>query len=202
MTQNILIVDDHSIVRAGIEILLSDKVDNPFFYEADCFEKCLYFVSNYAIDLVILDINLPDGLKTMMITKIRSINPDQKVLIFSAHEEDEVKIKYIKAGVNGFVSKLEDEQKFIDAVIEVLNSGNCISNDLLSRANDMSFIEIKDKLSSRESEVANLMIQGYGNLEISNELSLKMSTVSTYKNRIFEKLNISNVIELVAIFNN
>lgn len=202
MTQNILIVDDHSIVRAGIEILLSDKVDNPFFYEADCFEKCLYFVSNYAIDLVILDINLPDGLKTIMITKIRSINPDQKVLIFSAHEEDEVKIKYIKAGVNGFVSKLEDEQKFIDAVIEVLNSGNCISNDLLSRANDMSFIEIKDKLSSRESEVANLMIQGYGNLEISNELSLKMSTVSTYKNRIFEKLNISNVIELVAIFNN
>lgn len=202
MTQNILIVDDHSIVRAGIEILLSDKVDNPFFYEADCFEKCLYFVSNYAIDLVILDINLPDGLKTMMITKIRTINPDQKILIFSAHEEDEVKIKYIKAGVNGFVSKLEDEQKFIDAVIEVLNSGNCISNDLLSRANDMSFIEIKDKLSSRESEVANLMIQGYGNLEISNELSLKMSTVSTYKNRIFEKLNISNVIELVAIFNN
>jgi len=202
MTQNILIVDDHSIVRAGIEILLSDKVDNPFFYEADCFEKCLYFVSNYAIDLVILDINLPDGLKTIMITKIRSINPDQKVLIFSAHEEDEVKIKYIKAGVNGFVSKLEDEQKFIDAVIEVLNNGNCISNDLLSRANDMSFIEIKDKLSSRESEVANLMIQGYGNLEISNELSLKMSTVSTYKNRIFEKLNISNVIELVAIFNN
>ena len=202
MTQNILIVDDHSIVRAGIEILLSDKVDNPFFYETDCFEKCLYFVSNYAIDLVILDINLPDGLKTIMITKIRSINPDQKVLIFSAHEEDEVKIKYIKAGVNGFVSKLEDEQKFIDAVIEVLNSGNCISNDLLSRANDMSFIEIKDKLSSRESEVANLMIQGYGNLEISNELSLKMSTVSTYKNRIFEKLNISNVIELVAIFNN
>lgn len=202
MTQNILIVDDHSIVRAGIEILLSDKVDNPFFYEADCFEKCLYFVSNYAIDLVILDINLPDGLKTMMITKIRTINPDQKILIFSAHEEDEVKIKYIKAGVNGFVSKLEDEQKFIDAVIEVLNSGNCISNDLLSRANDMSFIEIKDKLSSRENEVANLMIQGYGNLEISNELSLKMSTVSTYKNRIFEKLNISNVIELVAIFNN
>ncbi len=202
MTQNILIVDDHSIVRAGIEILLSDKVDNPFFYETDCFEKCLYFVSNYAIDLVILDINLPDGLKTMMITKIRTINPDQKILIFSAHEEDEVKIKYIKAGVNGFVSKLEDEQKFIDAVIEVLNSGNCISNDLLSRANDMSFIEIKDKLSSRESEVANLMIQGYGNLEISNELSLKMSTVSTYKNRIFEKLNISNVIELVAIFNN
>ncbi|WP_264549475.1 response regulator transcription factor [Flavobacterium sp. N2820] len=202
MTQNILIVDDHSIVRAGIEILLSDKVDNPFFYETDCFEKCLYFVSNYAIDLVILDINLPDGLKTMMITKIRTINPDQKILIFSAHEEDEVKIKYIKAGVNGFVSKLEDEQKFIDAVIEVLNSGNCISNDLLSRANDMSFIEIKDKLSSRENEVANLMIQGYGNLEISNELSLKMSTVSTYKNRIFEKLNISNVIELVAIFNN
>lgn len=202
MTQNILIVDDHSIVRAGIEILLSDKVDNPFFYETDCFEKCLYFVSNYAIDLVILDINLPDGLKTMMITKIRTINQDQKILIFSAHEEDEVKIKYIKAGVNGFVSKLEDEQKFIDAVIEVLNSGNCISNDLLSRANDMSFIEIKDKLSSRENEVANLMIQGYGNLEISNELSLKMSTVSTYKNRIFEKLNISNVIELVAIFNN
>lgn len=202
MTQNILIVDDHSIVRAGIEILLSDKVDNPFFHETDCFEKCLYFVSNYAIDLVILDINLPDGLKTMMITKIRTINPDQKILIFSAHEEDEVKIKYIKAGVNGFVSKLEDEQKFIDAVIEVLNSGNCISNDLLSRANDMSFIEIKDKLSSRENEVANLMIQGYGNLEISNELSLKMSTVSTYKNRIFEKLNISNVIELVAIFNN
>lgn len=202
MSQNVLIVDDHAIVRSGIEILLTDRIESAFFYEADCFEKCLDILNNYKIDLVILDINLPEGLKTTMISKIRSINPIQKILIFSAHEEEEIKLKYIRAGVNGFVSKLEDEKKFIDAVIEILNYGSSISNEFLFKANEIDLIDSKDKLSSREMEVANLLLKGYGNLEIANELNLKMSTVSTYKNRIFEKLNISSLVELVAIFNN
>lgn len=202
MNQNILIVDDHAIVRAGIEILLTDKLEFPFFYEADCFEKCLDILSNIKIDLVILDINLPEGLKTTMISKIRSINPVQKILIFSAYEEEEIKLNYIRAGVNGFVSKLDEEGKFIEVVIEVLNHGSSISKELLLKVNDNNLIDSKDKLSNREMEVAKLLIKGFGNLEIANKLNLKMSTVSTYKNRIFEKLNVSNVIELATIFNN
>lgn len=119
MNQNILIVDDHAIVRAGIEILLTDKLESPFFYEADWFEKCLDILSNFKIDLVILDINLPEGLKTTMISKIRSINPVQKILIFSAYEEEEIKLNYIRAGVNGFVSKLDEEGKFIEVATEI-----------------------------------------------------------------------------------
>ena len=119
MNQNILIVDDHAIVRAGIEMLLTDKLESPFFYEADCFEKCLDILSNFKIDLVILDINLPEGLKTTMISKIRSINPVQKILIFSAYEEEEIKLNYIRAGVNGFVSKLDEEGKFIEVATEI-----------------------------------------------------------------------------------
>ncbi|MEL1248828.1 response regulator transcription factor [Flavobacterium helocola] len=202
MNQNVLIVDDHAIVRSGIEILLTDKLESPFFYEADCFEKCLDILSNFKIDLVILDINLPEGLKTTMISKIRSINPIQKILIFSAHEEEEIKLKYIRAGVNGFVSKLEEEKNFIEAVIEILANGSSISNEFIFKANANNLIDSKDKLSNREMEVAKLLIKGFGNLEIANKLNLKMSTVSTYKNRIFEKLNVSNVIELVTIFNN
>lgn len=202
MNQNILIVDDHAIVRAGIEILLTDKLESPFFYEADWFEKCLDILSNFKIDLVILDINLPEGLKTTMISKIRSINPVQKILIFSAYEEEEIKLNYIRAGVNGFVSKLDEEGKFIEVVIEVLNHGSSISKELLLKVKDNNLNDSKDKLSNREMEVAKLLIKGFGNLEIANKLNLKMSTVSTYKKRIFEKLNVSNVIELATIFNN
>lgn len=204
MNKKILIVDDHLVVRLGLELLLSDFFENLEFYAAETFEECLKKIEKLDFDLIVLDINLPDGEKTEMVKKIKMINRNLKILVFSAHEEVSLAARYIKAGAEGFVSKLSDDTVVLSAVKEIL-AGNVFYSDEIKKA--IKYVETIDldlemsKLSKREFEVAKLLVKGYGNLEISNKLEIKMSTVSTYKLRIFEKLHITNTIELLSVFN-
>lgn len=204
MNKKILIVDDHLVVRLGLELLLSDFFENLEFYAAETFEECLKKIEKLDFDLIFLDINLPDGEKTEMVKKIKIINRNLKILVFSAHEEVSLAARYIKAGAEGFVSKLSDDTVVLSAVKEIL-AGNVFYSDEIKKA--IKYVETIDldlemsKLSKREFEVAKLLVKGYGNLEISNKLEIKMSTVSTYKLRIFEKLHITNTIELLSVFN-
>lgn len=204
MNKKILIVDDHLVVRLGLELLLSDFFENLEFYAAETFEECLKKIEKLDFDLIVLDINLPDGEKTEMVKKIKIINRNLKILVFSAHEEVSLAARYIKAGAEGFVSKLSDDTVVLSAVKEIL-AGNVFYSDEIKKA--IKYVETIDldlemsKLSKREFEVAKLLVKGYGNLEISNKLEIKMSTVSTYKLRIFEKLHITNTIELLSVFN-
>lgn len=204
MNKKILIVDDHLVVRLGLELLLSDFFENLEFYAAETFEECLKKIEKLDFDLIFLDINLPDGEKTEMVKKIKMINRNLKILVFSAHEEVSLAARYIKAGAEGFVSKLSDDTVVLSAVKEIL-AGNVFYSDEIKKA--IKYVETIDldlemsKLSKREFEVAKLLVKGYGNLEISNKLEIKMSTVSTYKLRIFEKLHITNTIELLSVFN-
>lgn len=204
MNKKILIVDDHLVVRLGLELLLSDFFENLEFYAAETFEECLKKIEKLDFDLIVLDINLPDGEKTEMVKKIKMINRNLKILVFSAHEEVSLAARYIKAGAEGFVSKLSDDTVVLSSVKEIL-AGNVFYSDEIKKA--IKYVETIDldlemsKLSKREFEVAKLLVKGYGNLEISNKLEIKMSTVSTYKLRIFEKLHITNTIELLSVFN-
>lgn len=204
MNKKILIVDDHLVVRLGLELLLSDFFENLEFYAAETFEECLKKIEKLDFDLIVLDINLPDGEKTEMVKKIKIINRNLKILVFSAHEEVSLAARYIKAGAEGFVSKLSDDTVVLSSVKEIL-AGNVFYSDEIKKA--IKYVETIDldlemsKLSKREFEVAKLLVKGYGNLEISNKLEIKMSTVSTYKLRIFEKLHITNTIELLSVFN-
>lgn len=204
MNKKILIVDDHLVVRLGLELLLSDFFENLEFYAAETFEECLKKIEKLDFDLIVLDINLPDGEKTEMVKKIKMINRNLKILVFSAHEEVNLAARYIKAGAEGFVSKLSDDTVVLSSVKEIL-AGNVFYSDEIKKA--IKYVETIDldlemsKLSKREFEVAKLLVKGYGNLEISNKLEIKMSTVSTYKLRIFEKLHITNTIELLSVFN-
>lgn len=204
MNKKILIVDDHLVVRLGLELLLSDFFENLEFYAAETFEECLKKIEKLDFDLIVLDINLPDGEKTEMVKKIKIINRNLKILVFSAHEEVNLAARYIKAGAEGFVSKLSDDTVVLSSVKEIL-AGNVFYSDEIKKA--IKYVETIDldlemsKLSKREFEVAKLLVKGYGNLEISNKLEIKMSTVSTYKLRIFEKLHITNTIELLSVFN-
>lgn len=204
MNKKILIVDDHLVVRLGLELLLSDFFENLEFYAAETFEECLKKIEKLDFDLIFLDINLPDGEKTEMVKKIKIINRNLKILVFSAHEEVSLAARYIKAGAEGFVSKLSDDTVVLSSVKEIL-AGNVFYSDEIKKA--IKYVETIDldlemsKLSKREFEVAKLLVKGYGNLEISNKLEIKMSTVSTYKLRIFEKLHITNTIELLSVFN-
>ena len=205
MVKNILIVDDHLVVQAGVAMILQSEIDNLMVSYASNFFESLSKVTCNFFDLIILDINIPGGNNTAMIDDIRKIHSDVKILIFSAHEEEFYALRYLQSGANGYLNKLSNEEKIIEAVSTIIKSGEYISDDLkeklLNSKHNRGSINPFDKLSKRELEIVKLLVSGYGNLEISNSLNIKMTTVSTYKNRVFEKLKINNFVELIEKHN-
>ena len=135
---------------------------------------------------------------------IKSIQENVKILVFSSHEESQYGLRYIQKGADGYLNKFCNEDKIIAAVHEILEKGSFYSAEIKDKLNTKSgkkyFTNSIDALSNREFEVAQLLINGYGNLEISNKLEVQMSTVSTYKNRIFEKLSVNNIVALSDLF--
>lgn len=206
MAFEILITDDHGIVRHGIKLLIKDMLPDAIIYEAENIDQMISMLKLRPYDLLILDINIPGGNTTQMMDQARLRRSDLKILIFSAYDERLYATRYIQAGANGYLHKHTSEQEIRDAIYAVLHHGRYVSSSLQSFLME-SFIQKKDQpenplllLSNREIEVAELLVQGMGGIEISTSLSIQMSTVSTYKKRIYEKLGVANVAELIEKF--
>lgn len=203
---HILIADDHSVVRQGIALLLKELLKDPIIYHAASYRETLERIGTLEkIDFLFLDINFPDGNSTKIVHEIREVKPDIRILIFSALEEEIYALRYLNSGANGFLSKLANDDELRFAVNYFLANGKYISPTIKEKIieNYMHKIPINplDQLSDRELEIARLLIKGYGNLEISILKDLQKTTVSTYKKRIFEKLNIDNLPALIELFN-
>lgn len=202
---SLLIIDDHSIVRHGISLFLKQIDTSIEIYQASDFRAAVKILKNYNIKFIILDIGLPDNLGVSMIEKIKNFNQDIKVLIFSAMPGNLYAIRYMKAGANGYLNKMSDESEIKSALVTFINTGKYISveitNTIFENLWDEGTENPFEKLSNREFEIARLLIGGHSNMEISNLLNLQKSTISTYKIRIFEKLNVKNVVELFEIYN-
>ncbi|MHA3789658.1 response regulator transcription factor [Flavobacterium hauense] len=190
----ILIADDHSVVRQGVSLMLKDTFDHVEVEHADSFYETLNFVKDVEFDLLLLDINLPGGDNVSMIADVRGLQKDLKILMFSAYEEEQYALRYLQAGAQGYINKLSSEDKIIEAVNEVVNGGVYFSKSIdVVASKDINPL---DTLSAREQEIAGMLVKGEGNLEIANKLGIGMSTVSTYKSRIFEKLGVNNVLAM------
>jgi len=204
MAYEILIVDDHLVVRTGISIVLKNQIQNLEIWDTENFIDTTILLKERSFDLVILDINIPGGKNVGMIEEIRAIQPDIKILIFSAFEEDLYACRYILSGANGYLNKLSKEEKIIEAVKAILEKGKYIQTEIVNKIVEAALnkrsLNPLDMLSKREFEIAELIVAGEGNLEICNKLDIQMSTVSTYKNRVFEKLKVNNIVELIEIF--
>ena len=125
--------------------------------------------------------------------------------MFSGLDEQVYALPYLEHGVDGYLHKLSSEDEIVQAVNSVLKGKRYLSESVKGKIVNMALGRTVnnplDQLSSRELEVSRYLVQGMGNQEICNRLNLQKSTVSTYKNRIFEKLNINNVVELISILN-
>ena len=204
MTKKILIVDDHLVVRNGVAMVLEKQIEDVAISNAENFFDAVAVLKEVSFDLIILDINIPGGKSTEMISDIRAIQPSVKILVFSAYEEEQYALKYISSGANGYLNKLCSEEKMMFAINSIFESSTYISADLVNklveRRVNKEQINPLEVLSKREFQIAELLINGNGNLEISNKLDIHMSTVSTYKARVFEKLKISNLVELINLY--
>jgi DNA-binding NarL/FixJ family response regulator len=204
-SKHILIADDHGVVRYGMMLFIKDLMPWAQVSQVGTFNEAIGHVNKSQVDLVILDINLPGGNNIKMVDSLKAVLPDIKVIIFSSYDEKIYAERYLRAGAKGYLNKETSNKEIKKAIQSVLSGGVYMSNtvkDLM--LNRLLNIEVGQNplsvLSNREIEVAQLLVIGQGVTEISTALNLQLSTVSTYKNRIFEKLDVSNVVQLIEKF--
>ena len=197
---NVLIADDHAIVRHGIKIVLKDILPEARVFQEETFDSALKTLKTEAIGLLILDINIPGGNNIEMIELVKLKHPSVKLLMFSGYDEHIYSEKCIAAGADGYLSKNASPSEIKAAINVVLLNRKYLSEDVKIRSQSERGETNLRLLSKRELEVAMLLTQGVGVIEISKTLNLQTSTVSAYKNRVFEKLDISNIAELIEKF--
>lgn len=201
---NILLVDDHLVVRKGIELIIADSYENAVIHSVESYSDALEILKTIKVDLILLDI-IMNGVENIKIMKeIKAIQKNAKILIFSCHEEEFYGLRYIKNGADGYLHKFCTEEKLIEVIKEILKTGNYysleIKNKLKKKVKENKALNPIETLSNREFEIAKMLLNGSGNLEISNKLNIQMSTVSTYKSRVFEKLSVNNLVALSDVF--
>jgi len=201
---NFLVADDHRIITQSMSFIIKGLYKNCEVEKVNTLGEILKALKKTNFSVLILDVSFPEGNTLQLVATIRNLYPHLKILMFSGHDEELYVLRYLNAGANGFISKLSTEEEIQTAIISLVDTGkylSAVAKDLIAD----TFMDKKsrntiDKLSDRELEIANLLVEGLGNTQISEKLNLQKSTVSTYKNRIFEKLNISNITELIHSF--
>lgn len=199
-----ILADDHLVVRQGMAFLVRELFPNAQIRQADTFTKVKQLLQEQSVDVLILDVSFPEGNSLMLLPEVKKLQPECKVMIFSALEEEVHALHFYHAGASAYLNKLSDEEIIRKALTAVVTEGRYLS-ELAKELIFTSYVKGKplnpiDHLSERELEVARLMVKGLGNLEISNVLQLQKTTVSTYKKRIYEKLQIDHLAALIEVF--
>jgi two-component system invasion response regulator UvrY len=200
-----LLVDDHVVVRSGIHGLLTEIFKPCEVDEAGDTESATEKLKQNRYDLIMMDIQMPNSDTMGLMEYIQVRYPESKVLIFSMSAENIYAKRFLKAGAKGFLSKDSSLDEIKKAFTLVLNNRKYISESFAEMLADDSFTGKPDnpfdKLSPREFEITKLLLTGQTISQISKTLNLQLSTVGTHKSRVFEKLSVTNILELKELAN-
>lgn len=201
MKSRVLVADDHDIVRKGVVSLFDDHPDLAVAGEAATAPEVLEMVRGDDWDLLILDLGMPGGEGLETLTRIRTAAPELPVIILSVHPEDRLAARLLRAGASGYVSKESASSELIVAVRRVLDGQRYVSPELASRLASSLAGEATElpheALSDREFQVLVLLGEGQSVSDIADELSLSVKTVSTYKSRLLDKMEMDTNAELI-----
>lgn len=199
----VLIADDHKVVRLGLSLIIKEEFPKAIISEAGNAAEVLNLLHTEKIDLMLMDLKMPDTDSLLLLEQILMIDPDLRVLVVSLNPENVFALRYLKAGAFGYVEKSEDDTFIRKALHKVAEGKKYMSEEVVelmaeylkngSTANPFS------QLAKREFDVAMHLANGLTPGEICTLMDLKPPTVSTYKNRIFDKLNIKTVYQLMEI---
>ncbi|MDQ6480560.1 response regulator transcription factor [Dyadobacter sp. LHD-138] len=205
--KRILIVEDHPIMSAGTCQMIRSFLTDAVFTEVDTFWKALHAANVEQFDLVIMDIGIPGGNSVQMVVKFRSVHPNLRLLMFSSFDERIYALPYVKAGATGFISKKASETEFRRAIETVLFRDRIYLSDDVRDLTLNTYIKphaiqvfspnVLESLSIREKEVLQLFYARKGVTEIAAHLNLSTSTVNTHRVRIFNKMGVDNIFDLI-----
>lgn len=201
--KKILIADDHSLVRYGLKVAMLNEFADAEIHESWDGQSIMNQLKINVYDLVLLDLSMPDTDISTILHWIRNFHPDTKVLIVSMNNEVVFGKRALQMGAHGYIEKDASPDDLIKAVHVVLSGkkymsadlADVIVNDTLNRKSINPF----DELTPREFQVAMYIIQDYTITQISELMQLQYTSVSTFRRRIFEKLNIPDRKALVQL---
>lgn len=197
----VLLADDHAIVRAGLKELLADTGDIVVTGEAGTGQEALARVREDAYDVIVLDMSMPGRSGIELIKQIKKEKPRLRILILSMHSEAQYAVRALKAGASGYLTKDGAAEQLVAAIRRIAGGGAYVSPEAAERL-AQDFERPDDALphtllSDREFQVFQAIVAGKSVTAIAEALSLSVKTVSTHKTRILEKMGISNQAELV-----
>lgn len=196
----IMLVDDHPIVRRGVSEILARAFTQAMIYEVGSGAEAVALARNQTWDIVILDLTLPDGSGLDVLKRIRDAQPRLPVLILSMHTADQFARRAIAAGASGYLTKDTADEELVTAVTRLLRGGKYFGPQVLEQV-VMTMHPDRDerpheRLSDREYQVLRMIGSGRTVSEIAAELMLSVKTVSTYRARVLEKMEMRTNAEL------
>ncbi|MBM7588067.1 DNA-binding NarL/FixJ family response regulator [Bacillus pakistanensis] len=200
---NILLVEDQDIVRQGLKLMLEQDERMNVLGEATNGKEALQFMESHLIDLVVMDIRMPELNGIEATREIKQRWSATKVLILTTFNDDEYALEALKLGASGFLLKTSDRDKLLSAVVSCMNGGMSIHEEvaakvmprLLEKSKPPSSKEIK-MLTSRELAVIKLVGEGLTNKEVSQRLHLSVGTVKNHLTQILQKLHLRDRTQL------
>lgn len=199
----VLIADDHAIVRAGLRALLVEEAEFVLVGEAVGGYEVIELVEKTNPDVLILDLSMPDLDGISVTRKIKPHFPDLKILILTLHEDEALLKEAIKAGAAGYILKRAAEAELISAIRIILRGDLYIDPTMVrglfeeSRNPQVNQKNPTESLTRRETEILRLIVEGYTNRQIGQELNISIRTVEGHRANISDKLGLHSRVELV-----
>lgn len=198
---NVVIADDHSIVRRGFRQVIEETPDIRVVGEAADGPELLAWLRQRHCDIVVLDLSMPGQSGIDLLEDLRAQYPGVSVLIMSMHPEDQYAVRVLKSGAAGYMNKEHAAESLADALRKIATGGRYVSPTLaemlaFNLGGDATQAP-HETLSNREFQVLLMLAQGKSASAIAADLSISIKTVSTYRARILEKLNVGSNAEMV-----
>lgn len=199
----VLLVDDHTILRDGIRLLLSSQEDIEVVGEAGDGEEAIVKARGLKPDVILMDISLPKVNGIEATKMIKAERPEAKILILTMHEDEEYVLPLLAAGASGYILKKTASSELISA-LRAVAEGNAFLHPVVAKTVLEKYRQGQpapsaggpDGLTEREVEVLRLVAQGLSNREIADRLFISIKTVQAHRSNIMEKLNLHDRVEL------
>jgi len=200
---NVLLTDDHALVRSGIRRLLEDSQQVRIIGEAESGEEGVKLAQELQPDVILMDVNMPGIGGVEACRRILQRNPQQKIIVLTIHNEQTFPKRMLEIGARGYLTKECGVDEMLSAIVKVYKGGAYIAPSIAQQlalsllpGNEHNPI---DRLSRREFQVMLMISHGFTNAEISDKLCLSPKTVSTYRLRLLDKLGAQNEVDLIKI---
>ncbi len=201
-TINVMLVDDHAVVRAGYNMLLKNASEITVVAEASSGEEAYQLYSAHMPDVVVMDLSLPGIGGIEAIKRICSRDNKATILVFSMHEEVIFVEQALQAGASGYITKSTDPQLLVDAIIRLSKGEKYIDAELAQRLayeKSRGQDSLLSDLSTREFEIFCMLAEGSNTSEIAKRLCLSYKTVANYSTQIKSKLNVSTIADIARL---